>query len=274
MRGGPLIRLLAAPLLIAAAVSVHAAPAAALEFSACRNGSAFSCAAATVPLDHSGRLPGSISLTVERKTAGAGPSQSAVVALAGGPGQAVLPLGDYIARAIAPALGARDLLLFDQRGTGASDPLACTALGNVATGGVGEMLERCALQIGPARGAFTTQQSVEDIESIRRAAGYKKLVLYGTSYGTKVALEYAQRYPSRVEALVLDSVVASNGPEPFAVPSFQAIAPVLGDLCAGAPAPGSPPAHWPTWRGWPPGCAGTRWPARRSTAPAGGARSC
>jgi pimeloyl-ACP methyl ester carboxylesterase len=224
--------MLAAPLLIAAALSVHAAPAAALDFSACQNGSAFTCSTVTVPLDHSGRLPGSISLAVERKTAGAGPSQSAVVALAGGPGQAVLPLGEYVASAIAPALRARDLLLFDQRGTGASDPLDCSALGSVATAGVGQMVERCALQLGPARGAFTTQQSVEDIESIRQAAGYKKLVLYGTSYGTKVALEYAQRYPSRVEALVLDSVVAADGPEPFAVSSFQAIAPVLADLCA------------------------------------------
>ena len=224
--------MLAAPLLIAAAVSVHAQPAAALEFSSCQASSGFSCAAATVPLDHSGRLPGSISLAVERKTASAGPSQSAVVALAGGPGQAVLPLGEYIAKAIAPALGTRDLLLFDQRGTGASDPLNCAALSSGGAGGVGQMLERCALQIGPARGVFTTQQSVEDIESIRHAAGYKKLVLYATSYGTKVALEYAQRYPSRVEALVLDSVVPSDGPEPFAVSSFQAVAPVLADLCA------------------------------------------
>ena len=42
---------------------------------------------------------------------------------------------------------------------------------------------------------------------MRHAAGYEKLVLYGTSYGTKVALEYAERYPQHVEALVLDSVV-------------------------------------------------------------------
>jgi pimeloyl-ACP methyl ester carboxylesterase len=224
--------MLAAPLLMVAAASLHAAPAAALDFSACTNTSAFSCATAPVPLDHSGHMPGSISLAVERKTAASGAGQSAVVALAGGPGQAVLPLREYIARATAPALGTRDLLLFDQRGTGASDPLACTALGSVATGGVGQMLDRCALQIGPARGAFTTQQSVEDIESIRHAAGYKKLVLYATSYGTKVALEYAQRYPSRVEALLLDSVVAGDGPEPFAVASFQAVAPVLADLCA------------------------------------------
>ena len=50
-------------------------------------------------------------------------------------------------------------------------------------------------------------------------------MLYGTSYGTKVALEYAERYPQHVEALVLDSVVPADGPEPFAIPTFQAIAP-------------------------------------------------
>src|SRR5438876_919425 len=77
------------------------------------------------------------------------------------------------------------------------------------------LVERCALQIGPARGAFTTAESVEDIEAVRHAAGYRKLVLYGTSYGTKVALQYAERYPQRVEALVLDSVVPPDGPEPF-----------------------------------------------------------
>ena len=57
--------------------------------------------------------------------------------------------------------------------------------------------------------------------------GYEKLVLYGTSYGTKVALEYAERYPENVEALVLDSVVLPEGPEPFSL-SY-----VPGD-CAGA----------------------------------------
>ena len=72
---------------------------------------------------------------------------------------------------------------------------------------LGPLVELCALQIGPARGSFTTSESVEDIESIRHAAGYKKLVLYGTSYGTKVALEYAERYPQHVESMVLDSAV-------------------------------------------------------------------
>ncbi len=177
-------------------------------------------------------MPGAISLSVERKLAGASPSRDAAIALAGGPGQAAMPLGEFIAQTIAPALGSRDLLVFDQRGTGASDPLSCSALETFNASSLSQLFEQCALQIGPARGAFTTAESVEDIEALRRAGGYEKLVLYGTSYGTKVALEYAERYPQNVEALVLDSVVPTDGPEPFAIPTFQAIAPALGELCA------------------------------------------
>ena len=149
-----------------------------------------------------------------------------------GPGQAALPLGEFIAKALAPALGTRDLLVFDQRGTGTSDPLSCGALSNFSGTSASQAFERCALEIGPARGGYTTQESVEDIEAIRQAAGYEKLVLYGTSYGTKVAEEYAERYPQHVESLVLDSVVPPGGPEPFSIPTFQAIGSVLGELCS------------------------------------------
>ena len=64
------------------------------------------------------------------------------------------------------------------------------------------------------------------------AGGYEKLVLYGTSYGTKVAEEYAQAYPSHVEALVLDSVVPPNGPEPLNRATFAAVPRILRQLCA------------------------------------------
>jgi pimeloyl-ACP methyl ester carboxylesterase len=73
---------------------------------------------------------------------------------------------------------------------------------------------------------------VQDIEAVREALGYQKLVLYGTSYGTKVALEYAERYPQHVEALVLDSVVTPEGPETFKLATFQALSQVLGELCS------------------------------------------
>jgi pimeloyl-ACP methyl ester carboxylesterase len=213
---------------------------AALSWTPCQEASAtgFQCAAITVPLDRSGKAPGTIALTVERKASGAAQPESAVVALAGGPGQAADPLASQLATAIAPALSSRDLLVFDQRGTGRSAPLNCPIFNNeAALEGAGEaalasLVELCALQIGAARGAFTTQESVEDIEAIRHQAGYKKLVLYGTSYGTKVALEYAERYPQHVESLVLDSVVEPTGPEAFGIDRLQAITPVLEELCA------------------------------------------
>lgn len=199
----------------------------------------FACTTLAVPLDRSVPLPGTISLSIARKRAGVGQTRSAVLALAGGPGQAALPLSEFIASAIAPALVDRDLLVFDQRGTGKSDPLNCPIFDNQravdaanTSSAVGALVELCALQIGPSRGAFTTPESAEDIEAIRRAFGYEKLVLYGTSYGTKVALQYAERYPEHVESLVLDSVVPADGREPFGVPSFQAVGPVLDELCA------------------------------------------
>ena len=191
----------------------------------------------TVPLDRGGLVPGTVALKLERKLAGFSPSRNAVVALAGGPGQSALGLGEFIAKAIAPALGSRDLLVFDQRGTGESDPLSCPALSSQSelehAHSIGELVGRCAQQLGPARGDYTTQESVADIEALRQAGGYEKLVLYGTSYGTKVALEYAERYPQHVEALVLDSVVPDRPARKRSRPApSRRSAAALGELCA------------------------------------------
>jgi pimeloyl-ACP methyl ester carboxylesterase len=218
--------------------TVAPAAGASLAWTPCQQAPGLTCAPVTVPLDRSGRAPGTIALVVERKSATPAPTESAVVALAGGPGQSADPLASQLASAIAPALSSRDLLVFDQRGTGTSAPLSCpifkneAALESAGEATLASLIELCALQIGPARGAFTTQESVEDIEAIRHQAGYKKLVLYGTSYGTKVALEYAERYPQHVESLVLDSVVPASGPEPFGVDRLEAISPVLAELCS------------------------------------------
>ena len=62
--------------------------------------------------------------------------------------------------------------------------------------------------------------------------GYEKLVLWGTSYGTKVAEEYAQEFPQHVEALVLDSVVPPTGPDPLDRTTFEAVPRILRQLCA------------------------------------------
>ena len=125
---------LLAATLLAGMVALTQAPAAgALTFVPCAGSSApaFSCTTLPVPLSRTGLAPGTLSLSLERLDSNPThptPSKTAVLALAGGPGQAALPLGEFIAKALAPALGTRDLLVFDQRGTGASDPLSCGAL--------------------------------------------------------------------------------------------------------------------------------------------------
>ncbi len=206
------------------------------NFAPCEREASFACTTLAVPLDRGGAVSGTIPLSVERLQAGGSggaPSQSAVLALAGGPGQAADPLAGFLAKTIAPALRGRDLIVYDQRGTGRSDPLSChigPLLEHAST--VGAFVAGCAQQLGSARGGFTTQESVQDIEAIRAALGYEKLVLYGTSFGTKVAEEYAERYPQHVEALVLDSVVSPAGREPFGLPSIQALGGVLAELCS------------------------------------------
>lgn len=216
-----------------AVLALAFAPAAAGQtFSPCLNSAGFACTSVAVPLDRGGALAGTISLSVERRQAGAAPSEDAVVALAGGPGQAAIPLAAVAEQAMAPALGSRDLVVFDQRGTGASGPLRCSALERSRVASIGKAFERCAGQIGPARGSYTTQESVADIEAIRQALGYRRLVLFGVSYGTKVALEYAERYPADVEALVLDSVVPTGAADPFSLSSFKAMASAFSELCS------------------------------------------
>jgi pimeloyl-ACP methyl ester carboxylesterase len=225
--------LLAAALL--AATGLTPAAGATVPFSPCLNAPGFDCASLRVPLDRSGSVPGAVTLSIERLRAGAAPSEDALVALAGGPGQSAIPLAAATAHIVAPALGARDLVVFDQRGTGASEPLSCPVLeGSLppANATVGGVFERCALQIGAARGSYTTQESVADIEAIRQALGYRRLLLFGVSYGTKVALEYAERYPAQVEALLLDSVVPTGHPDPFSLSTFKAMAPALDELCS------------------------------------------
>ena len=204
-----------------------------IAFKPCGGSNEFACGHLTVPLDPSGASPGTITLAIRRHRAPVGEEKSAVIALAGGPGQAALPFAEQFTSELGPIVATRDLIVFDQRGIGLSHPLSCHRFeASAPNGALGAAVAECAAQIGPTRSFFTTADSVADIEAIRVAGGYEKLVLYGTSYGTKLAEEYAQDYPSHVEALVLDSVVPPNGPDPLNRATFAAIPRILTQLCA------------------------------------------
>jgi pimeloyl-ACP methyl ester carboxylesterase len=235
----------ASRVLVAAAVValLGAAPTAraALAWTPCDDAPvrAFECATAPVPLDRADPAAGTVRLFARRLRAPVNPTATAVVALAGGPGQAATPFAADLAIVLAPALRDRDLLVFDQRGTGRSGRLACRALaGGVPTQAA---VGRCAAELGPRRALYRTRDSVDDLEALRAQAGYARLTLVGVSYGTKVALAYAARHPDRVERLVLDSVVPPDGPDPLQRSSFRAVPRILRALCAGGGCRGASP---------------------------------
>jgi pimeloyl-ACP methyl ester carboxylesterase len=218
-------------LVVAAGLLLLAAPSAsaAVAYAPCPSTPGLECGGLDVPLDRSGQVPGVIRLAAMRHVAASNPTRTAVVTIAGGPGQAATPLALDFATLMAPALQTRDLLVFDQRGTGGSTPLTCQLTGATLT----DMASHCASELGVRRGQFTTAASVDDLELLRAESGYDKLVLYGVSYGTKVAMDYAARYPDRVESLVLDSVVLPPGPDSLQRSTFAAMRRVLTELCAG-----------------------------------------
>lgn len=214
--------------------TIGAAPAqAAVRFKPCGKRSIALCATLEVPLDRAGAIPGKVRLHVRRLKARRA-RRGAVIALSGGPGQAATPFTEAIADLFGNALRHRDLIVFDQRGTGRSGLLRCPTLEGLGARlfNVAGAAADCAAALGQGHAFYTTRDSVEDIEAVRREIGVERVALYGVSYGTKVALAYAATYPARVERLVLDSVVEPSGPDPFSREIFAALPRVLGQLCA------------------------------------------
>lgn len=78
------------------------------------------CGRLTVALDHSGATPGTQSLAYALVPA-TGPRTGTIVFLAGGPGQAALPLTADVVELLKPVRASHDIVMVDQRGTGDSD---------------------------------------------------------------------------------------------------------------------------------------------------------
>ena len=225
------VRSVAALLAVAATLLAPAQAGAAPHFTRC-GAYLFGCTRVSVPLDRTGATPGQVSLFVKRIRAQKRPRKGALFVLAGGPGQSATEAfeGDGIG-VLAPAFRHRDLIVFDQRGTGRSGLLRCRALERSNLFDAGRAAGRCAGRLGARRSHYTSHDSVEDIEALRVALGLDKIAIYGTSYGVKVALGYALTYPGNVERLVLDSVLEVDGPDPLYRPTLEAIPRVLRSLC-------------------------------------------
>lgn len=196
-----------------------------------------------MPLDHSGAVPGHLALRVARLDPRRPGEQDVapVFFLAGGPGQAATPLLTSVPAMVgAPALANRRFITFDQRGTGGSGRLHCPAPAGVKR--ADETVGQCARALGARASLFTSLASVYDLEAVRAALGVDRMVLFGVSYGTKVALDYASRYPQHVSKLILDSVVPQSGSDLFLRPTIAAIPGMLAGLCANRGCPFAPSA--------------------------------
>src|SRR3954471_9666623 len=231
-------------------VAFPAGAGAALKWRACANEDGFQCAVLRVPLDRSGATPGTIGLRVARESRQVKGGQY-FLSLSGGPGQGAVSAVPFVADAMAPALQRRRLVVLDQRGTGNSGVLRCPTeqRARLLNPYTATMAEHCASQLGPTRQYYATADSVDDLDALRQALGVEKWTLQGTSYGTYVAQQYARRYPTHVDRLVLDSVVGPNGVDAFLTDSWSAVPRILQENCAhdtcraitSAPVGGVPP---------------------------------
>jgi pimeloyl-ACP methyl ester carboxylesterase len=201
--------------------------------SACSDAPGFTCSTLPVPLDRTGHFRGTLGLRVAAQQGNA--PRGVVVFLTGGPGQPGEPFAARVAARMAHAFSGYRLVLFDQRGTGGT-ALRCPALQRqMGSSDLAVPTRRavvsCARAIGPKRRFFTTAETVEDLEALRRSLGVDKLTLDGVSYGTFVAERYALKHPTHVARLVLDSVVPHPTLDALYVADGKALARVLRMVC-------------------------------------------
>jgi pimeloyl-ACP methyl ester carboxylesterase len=188
-----------------------------------------SCARVAVALDPNGRVPGRVSLFVERYAVAEHPTGT-IVALPGGPGQSGVDLFARFRNDFQRLLGTRALVIFDERGVGRSEPLDCRV--PASEGLRGASISTCAASLGRPGDFYSTADTVADLEAIRRTLGLGRIDLYGVSYGTFPATQYARRYPSHVAHLLLDSALPADGDLDVNLDSLRSARRQLASICA------------------------------------------
>ena len=146
-----------------------------------------------------------------------------VILLAGGPGERVVNQTLTLGSALSTLHPKRDLIIFDQRGVGESDPaLECPEFvdglievldepdPNAANVAIYDAFMACRDRLigeGHNLAAYTTAQSAADVDSIRRALGYERINLYGGSYGSLLAQATMRDYPDHIRSVAFNSTL-------------------------------------------------------------------
>ncbi len=167
--------------------------------------------------------------------------------LAGGPGGAATDMTQWIVTRFAGIHGTRDIVLVDQRGTGGSNPLACPQPGPLkTTKATRDYVTSCLRSAGGDMTQYGTRAAMDDLEAVRRALGYRRLDLYGASYGATAAQVFVKRHPGSVRTIVLDGATAID--VPFYGRFAQNAAHAIDDVARRCAADRGCASAFPNWR--------------------------
>jgi pimeloyl-ACP methyl ester carboxylesterase len=202
----------------------QAAPAPVITWTTCAEDAKVQCGTMKVPADWSRPAGPTASIAVARRPATdpahrigelfvnpGGPGASAVDMVLGSSGFFTPTLTRYF-----------DLVGMDPRGVGRSTPVLCTqSLVDQAPSPLVDSKQAydativynrklaadCAQHTGPVFAHVDTPSVARDMDAVRVALKAGQISFYGASYGTLLGQEYAQMFPGRLRALVLDSVM-------------------------------------------------------------------
>lgn len=181
------------------------------------------CATLQVPVDW--RDPGgpTFGLAVARRTAKVpGKRVGVLIWGPGGPGDSGVDRVKTGMSRFSTTLQDRfDIVSLDPRGVARSNPVMCSAellakqpspiLKSQADFDATVRYNRalaadCRNHTGPVYDHLDTWQTVRDVDALRAALGESRITFHGSSYGTVLGGQYAETYPRRVRAMVLESV--------------------------------------------------------------------
>ncbi len=185
----------------------------------------FECATLNVPIDRNDASVGNVDLAMIRLRA-LDPAKriGPLVINPGGPGVSAVDVVKAFGPSLATSIRERfDIVGFDPRGVGASSPIDCgvdaaefvavdpspddDAEWNIAMDNAQSFGAACAAEAGPLLAHMGTVDAARDMDAVRAALGADDLSYLGFSYGTRLGATYAELYPERVRAFVLDGAV-------------------------------------------------------------------
>ncbi|MFN8025100.1 MAG: alpha/beta hydrolase [Acidimicrobiia bacterium] len=207
--------------------SSGAAPTAKIAWKDCDDG--FRCGTVAVPLDAADPTGATVDLAVIKRpardrAAWRAAGRRALVLNPGGPGgSGVAFLRDAAGDFPDAVQDAYDLVSFDPRGVGLSDPIDCVdsldplyserfsprtdAERAALVAQFRTLTEGCTARSGALLGHISTRETAHDMDRLRAALGQERLDYVGYSYGTYLGALYAQDFPDRVGRFVLDGPV-------------------------------------------------------------------